>query len=44
MILGDYLITVGQRRAGERVAFVLLHLFQRARQLGLARGNTLALP
>jgi CRP/FNR family transcriptional regulator, anaerobic regulatory protein len=43
-ILGDYLVTVGQRRAGERVAFVLLHLFQRARQLGLVRGNTLALP
>ncbi len=43
-ILGDYLITVGQRRAGERIAFVLLHLFQRARQLGLVRGNTLALP
>ena len=43
-ILGDYLITVGQRRAGERIAFVLLHLFQRARQLGLVRGNTLDLP
>ncbi len=44
LILGDYLVTVGQRRAGERVAFVLLHLFQRARQLGLARGNTITLP
>jgi CRP-like cAMP-binding protein len=43
-ILGDYLITVGQRRAGERIAFVLLHIFQRARQLGLVRGNTLTLP
>lgn len=43
-ILGDYLVTVGQRRAGERIAFVLLHLFQRARQLGLVRGNTLTLP
>lgn len=43
-VLGDYLLTVGQRRAAERIAFVLLHLFQRARQLGLARGNTLALP
>lgn len=43
-ILGDYLLTVGQRRAGERIAFVLLHLFQRARQLGLVRGNTLSLP
>jgi CRP/FNR family transcriptional regulator, anaerobic regulatory protein len=43
-ILGEYLVTVGQRRAGERIAFVLLHLFQRARQLGLVRGNTLRLP
>lgn len=43
-VLGDYLLTVGQRRAAERIAFVLLHLFQRARQLGLAPGNTLALP
>jgi CRP/FNR family transcriptional regulator, anaerobic regulatory protein len=43
-ILGEYLMTVGQRRANERVAFVLLHLFRRARQLGLARGNTISLP
>lgn len=43
-ILGDYLLSVGQRRAGERIAFVLLHLFRRARQLGLVRGNTLKLP
>ncbi len=38
-ILGDYLLTVGQRRAGERIAFVLLHLFHRARQLGLDQGQ-----
>lgn len=43
-ILGEYLMTVGQRRAGERIAFVLLHLFRRAQQLGLARGNTVSLP
>ena len=43
-ILGDYLVTVGQRRASERVAFVLLHLFQRARQLGLVRGSSFTLP
>lgn len=43
-ILGDYLLTVGQRRAGERIAFVLLQLFQRARQLGLARNNVISLP
>jgi CRP/FNR family transcriptional regulator, anaerobic regulatory protein len=43
-ILGDYLMTVGQRRANERVAFVLLHLFRRARQLGLARNNKVTFP
>jgi CRP-like cAMP-binding protein len=43
-ILGDYLVTVGQRRATERVAFVLLHLFRRARQLGLVRNNKVAFP
>ena len=43
-ILGDYLVTVGQRRATERVAFVLLHLFRRARQLGLARNNKVTFP
>jgi CRP-like cAMP-binding protein len=43
-ILGDYLLTVGQRRAGERIAFVLLHLFHRARQLGLTNGNSVFLP
>lgn len=43
-ILGEYLTAVGQRRAGERIAFVLLHIFQRARQLGLAKGRTITLP
>jgi len=43
-ILGDYLVTVGQRRATERVAFVLLHLFRRARQLELVRANKVAFP
>jgi CRP-like cAMP-binding protein len=43
-ILGDYLVTVGQRRATERVAFVLLHLFRRAEQVGLVRGNKVTFP
>jgi CRP/FNR family transcriptional regulator, anaerobic regulatory protein len=43
-ILGDYLVTVGQRRAPERVAFILLHLFRRARQLGLAHNNKATFP
>lgn len=43
-ILGDYLLSVGQRRAGERIAFILLHLFRRARQLGLVRENVVDFP
>jgi CRP-like cAMP-binding protein len=43
-ILGDYLVSVGQRSATERVAFILLHLFERARQSGLARGNVVTFP
>ena len=43
-ILGDYLVNVGQRSATERVAFVLLNLFQRARQSGLVRGSSAVFP
>lgn len=43
-ILGDYLVSIGRRSATERVAFILLNLFQRARQSGLARGNAVDFP
>jgi CRP-like cAMP-binding protein len=43
-ILGEYLLNVGQRRASERVAFVLLNLFRRARRAGLTNKNQLTLP
>ena len=43
-ILGDYLVSIGQRSATERVAFILLHLFVRARQSGLVRDNKVAFP
>lgn len=43
-ILADFLVTVGQRSASERVAFVLLHIFRRARMSGLVRKDTLDLP
>jgi len=43
-ILGDYLVSIGRRTAAERVAFILLNLFQRARQSGLTRGNTVDFP
>lgn len=43
-ILGDFLVSIGQRTATERIAFVLLQLFQRARQSGLVKGNTAKFP
>jgi CRP/FNR family transcriptional regulator, anaerobic regulatory protein len=43
-ILGEFLVSVGQRTATERLAFVLLQLFQRARQSGLVKGNTTKFP
>lgn len=43
-LLDEHLLSVGRRTAAERVAYVLLHLFDRARQLGLNRGNSLRLP
>jgi CRP-like cAMP-binding protein len=43
-ILGEYLLTVGQRRASERLAFILLDLFRRARRAGLTQKNKLMLP
>jgi CRP/FNR family transcriptional regulator, anaerobic regulatory protein len=43
-ILGEYLVSVGQRNASERIAFIVLNLFQRARQSGLVRGNVVSFP
>ncbi|MGE0746756.1 MAG: Crp/Fnr family transcriptional regulator [Rhodospirillales bacterium] len=43
-LLDEHLLSIGRRTAAERVAYVLLHLFERARQLGLNRGNSLRLP
>lgn len=34
-ILDEHLLSVGQRRANERMAYLLLHLFHRAQQSGL---------
>jgi CRP-like cAMP-binding protein len=43
--LGDeHLLSVGQRTALERAAFVLLALFVRAEEVGLTRGNTIQFP
>src|SRR4051812_25959813 len=43
-ILGEYLLSVGQRRASERLAFVLLDLFRRVRRAGFTRKNKILLP
>jgi CRP/FNR family transcriptional regulator, anaerobic regulatory protein len=43
-ILDDNLLSVGRRTAPERIAYLLLHLFTRAKQLGLAEGNTFQFP
>jgi CRP/FNR family transcriptional regulator, anaerobic regulatory protein len=43
-ILAEYLVTVGQRRASERIAFLLLSLYQRARNVGLVRKGAVTFP
>jgi CRP-like cAMP-binding protein len=42
--LGEYLLGVGRRMALERVAFVLLHLFVRAEQVGLTTRDKVQFP
>ena len=42
--LEEQLLTLGQRTAFERISFLLWHLFDRARQLGLVQNDTLDLP
>lgn len=43
-ILADFLVSAGQRTASERMAFLLLVLFQRARAVGLVHDNVLKIP
>ena len=40
----EQLLTLGQRTAFERIAYLLWHLFDRGRSVGLVRDNTLELP
>ena len=40
----EQLLTLGQRTAFERIAYLLWHLYDRARDVGLVRNNTVALP
>jgi CRP/FNR family transcriptional regulator len=43
-ILDEHLLSVGRRTALERVAYLLLVVFQRAEEVGLTKGNSLQLP
>ena len=43
-ILDEHLLSVGRRTAMERVAYLLLVVFQRAEEVGLTKGNSLQLP
>lgn len=43
-ILADFLVSVGQRTAAERIAFLLLTLFRRARAVGLVRKQSVRFP
>jgi CRP/FNR family transcriptional regulator, anaerobic regulatory protein len=43
-ILDENLLSVGRRSALERIAYLMLHLFTRAKQLNLAQGNKFEFP
>ena len=43
-ILDEHLLSVGRRTAMERLAYLLLVVFQRAEEVGLTKGNSLQLP
>jgi CRP-like cAMP-binding protein len=43
-ILDENLLNVGRRTALERAAYLLLHLFTRADEIGLTKGNSIAFP
>jgi CRP/FNR family transcriptional regulator, anaerobic regulatory protein len=43
-MLDEHLLSVGQRRAVERMAYLLLHLFRRAQQAGLGQKRKVEFP
>lgn len=43
-MLDDNLLSIGRRTALERIAFVLLHLFHRAQDLGMTQGRKIKFP
>ena len=42
--LDEHLLSVGRRTAIERIAYLLMHLFTRAEELGLTKGDSIQLP
>lgn len=42
--IDEHLLSVGRRTALERTAYLLLHVFERAKDLGLTDGNKIKLP
>ena len=43
-LIDEYLLSVGRRTAIERVAYLLLHLFERAKEVGLTKDNSIQFP
>jgi len=43
-MIDEHLLSVGRRHALERVAFVLLHIYSRAEDIGIAAGNKIQFP
>jgi CRP-like cAMP-binding protein len=43
-MLDDHLLSVGRRTAIERLAYLFMHLFRRAKELQMTAGQSLALP
>jgi CRP-like cAMP-binding protein len=43
-LIDEYLVSLGRRTALERTAYLLLHLFARAEELGLTKDGTIQLP
>ena len=43
-LIDEHLVSVGRRTALERTAYLLLHLFVRAEEAGLAKDNTIQFP
>jgi CRP-like cAMP-binding protein len=44
MLIDENLLSVGRRNAIERAAYLLLHLFERAKEVGLAKDRSIQFP